>query len=105
VAAESVVRLLARNQQEVPIGKTAAPIEVHLLFLEANGAGILGMRVGVEIRHVGDVDAQAAKDVDPSGMQVDGSGIVELFQKMHVEVADHHLVAGHGLVAIVVREA
>ena len=64
MAAEGGVRLFAGNQQEVAVGEAAAAFEIDLLLLEAEGAGILGMRIGVEIGQDGDVDPQAAEHVE-----------------------------------------
>ena len=57
MAAQKNIRLLTGNQKEVPIGQAAASFEIDFLFLEAQGAWIVRMRVGVEISQDDDVHA------------------------------------------------
>src|SRR5438046_195649 len=92
VAAEKHVGLLARNQKEVAIRKAPAPFEIDLLFLEAQGARIVWMRVGVEVSQDDDVDAQSPEDLSPLRTIVERALVGKHFAEMHVKVADQHLV-------------
>lgn len=104
VAAESVIGLLAGNQQKAAIGEAAAAVEVNFLLLESDGAGIGGMRIGMKIGQDRHVDPQAAENLEPTGLQVHGAGVGQLLVEVHVEMADQNLVARHALVTIVVGE-
>src|ERR1035438_169443 len=104
VAAQSGVGLFAGNDQEIAIGEAGAAFEIDSLFLETDLAGIGGMRVGMEVAEGGDIDAERLEGGNPWRLEIDGAGVGQLLVEMEVEVADHYLVAGQGLVDIVMGE-
>ena len=65
VAAQSGVGLFAGNDQEVAIREAGAAFEIDSLFLEADPAGIGGMRIGMEIAQRGDIDAERLEGGNP----------------------------------------
>ena len=104
MAAQSGIGLFAGNDQEILIGEAGAAFEVDPLFLQTDLAGIGGMRIGVEVAQRGDIDAERLEGGNPRLLVIDGAGVGQRLIHMEVEVADHHLVAGHGLVDVVVGE-
>ena len=103
VAAQKYIGLLARNQKEVTIGKAAASFEIHLLFLEAQRARIVRMRVGVEVSEDYNVDAQSPEDLRPLRTIVERALVGEHFGEMHVKVADEHFVPRYRFIDVTTR--
>src|SRR6516225_5169119 len=103
VAAQKDIGLLARNQKEVLIAKAAASFEIDLLFLEAQWARIVRMRVGVEVSQDDNVHAQGPEDLEPLRTIVERALVGEHFTQMHVKVTDQHFVPRHRFINVVMR--
>src|SRR5215471_16621163 len=103
VAAQKDIGLLARYQKEVPIRKATASFEIDLLFLEAQWARIVRMRVGVEVSQDHDVHTQSPEDLSPLRTVIERVLVSEHFAEVHVKVADEHFVPRHGLKDVAVR--
>jgi len=97
VAAQKDIGLLARYQKEVPIRKAAASFEIGLLFLEAQWARIVRMRVGVEVSQDDSVHAQSPEDLEPLRTIVERALVGEHFTQMHVKVLTSTLYPGIAL--------
>ncbi len=104
MAAESGIRFFAGDNQKIAVREARAAFKVNLLLVETNFAGIRGMRIGVKIAQRGNVNAQRLKGGNPLRLMVESAGVGQFLIKMKMKVTYHHLVAGHGLIYVVVRE-
>src|SRR5580704_13548438 len=102
VATEVGVGFFGRDDEKVFIGEPLRALEVDLLLLEAERAGIVNVGVVVEVAEIDDVDAYAAEDRHPTGVIVEGLAIAEHLVEVHVKVSGDDLEAGYGFEDIVV---
>jgi hypothetical protein len=65
------IRLLARDQEKIAVGKTLAAFEIDLLLVLAAPTRIVRVPIAVKIGKNCDVDAERAEHRKPGRLQVD----------------------------------